>query len=60
MDSYHFTHQEGQWKLTRAGAERAALVFGEQTKEAALEAAIAYMIRATTAARARMGAADWA
>ena len=44
MDSYHFLFKDDQWKLTRAGAERAALV-SDKTKEKALEAAIAYMIQ---------------
>ncbi len=43
MDSYHFTHQEGEWKLTKANADRAALVFGDDTKEKALDASIAFM-----------------
>lgn len=45
MDQYHFTFQDGQWKLTKANAERAALVFGDATKEKALADTIEYMIK---------------
>ena len=41
MDNYHLKKDEGQWKLTRQGAERAALT--SDTKEDALKKSMEFM-----------------
>ena len=41
MDNYHLTKKGDQWKLTRQGAERAALT--SDTKEDALKKSMEFM-----------------
>lgn len=41
MDNYHLTKKGDQWKLTRQGAERAALT--SDTKEDALKKSMVFM-----------------
>ena len=41
MDHYHLKRDEGQWKLTRQGAHRAALT--SDTKEDALKKSMEFM-----------------
>jgi hypothetical protein len=43
MDRYDFKHNGEQWTLTKQGASRAALVFGDKTKEEAIKQAAKYM-----------------
>ncbi|HPA19526.1 MAG TPA: DUF2188 domain-containing protein [Verrucomicrobiae bacterium] len=41
MDKYHLTKKENEWKLTREGADRAALK--ADTKEEALRQSVEFM-----------------